>query len=119
MCLILLSLSEMSGKVAGHPSDKRKLNKTMNIVAKVVAQGETISVPSQKSENGQTSKCSITLQAFGGRYEDTFVATMLGNAAQCRFYKDDLVMVALRFTTREYNGQVYQDIVVNDICKVK
>jgi hypothetical protein len=52
----------------------------MNIVAKVVAQGETISVPSQKSENGQTSKCSITLQAFGGRYEDTFVATMLGNA---------------------------------------
>ena len=115
----MLSLSEMSGKVAGHPSDKRKLNKTMNIVAKVVAQGETISVPSQKSENGQTSKCSITLQAFGGGYEDTFVATMLGNAAQCRFYKDDLVMASLRFTTREYNGQVYQDIVVNDICKVK
>ena len=43
---------------------------------------------------------------------------MLGNLAQCRFYKDDLVMASLRFTTREYNGQVYQDIVVNDISKL-
>ena len=108
----------MSGKVAGHPSDKRKLNKTMNIVAKVVAQGETISVPSQKSENGQTSKCSIVLQEFGGKYEDTYVATMLGNTAQCRFYENELVVASLRFTHREYNGQVYQDIIVNDIVKI-
>lgn len=91
----------------------------MNIVAKVVAQGETISVPSQRTEGGQVAKCSITLQVFGGKYEDTFVATMLGNTATCRFYKDDLVVAALRFTTREYNGQVYQDIVVNDIYKIK
>ena len=90
----------------------------MNIIAKVVSQTEPIAIQSQKSENGQTSKCSITLQAFGGKYEDTFVATMLGNLAQCRFYKNDLVAVALRFTTREYNGQVYQDIVVNDISKL-
>ncbi len=91
----------------------------MKQIFRVIAQGETISIPSQKAENGQTSKCTITLQEFGGKYEDTFVATMLGNTAQCRFYKDDLVFASLRFTTREYNGQVYQDIVVNDICKVK
>ena len=91
----------------------------MKQIFRVVSQSETIAVQSQKAENGQTSKCTITLQEFGGKYEDTFVATMLGNTAQCRFYKDDLVMVSLRFTTREYNGQVYQDIVVNDICKVK
>ena len=91
----------------------------MKQIFRVVSQSETIAVQSQKSENGQTSKCTITLQEFGGKYEDTFVATMLGNLAQCRFYKDDLVMASMRFTTREYNGQVYQDIVVNDISKVK
>ena len=91
----------------------------MKQIFRVVSQSETIAVPSQKAESGQTSKCTITLQEFGGKYEDTFVATMLGNTAQCRFYKDDLVMASLRFTTREYNGQMYQDIVVNDICKVK
>ena len=91
----------------------------MKQIFRVITQGETISIPSQKSENGQTSKCTITLQEFGGKYEDTFVATMLGNLAQCRFYKDDLVMASLRFTTREYNGQVYQDILVSDMEKVK
>ena len=90
----------------------------MKQIFRVVSQSETIAVQSQKAENGQTSKCTITLQEFGGKYEDTFVATMLGNLAQCRFYKDDLVIASLRFTTREYNGQVYQDIVVNDISKV-
>ena len=89
----------------------------MKQIFRVVSQSETIAVQSQKAESGQTSKCTITLQEFGGKYEDTFVATMLGNTAQCRFYKDDLVMASLRFTTREYNGQTYQDIVVNDISK--
>lgn len=91
----------------------------MNIIAKVVAQGETFTVPSQKSEGGQTSKCNIQLRVVGGKYEDTFVATMLGNTAQCRFFENDLVVASLRFSTREYNGQVYQDIVVNDIEKIK
>ncbi len=91
----------------------------MKQIFRVVSQTEPIAIQSQKSENGQTSKCSITLQVFGGKYEDTFVATMLGNLAQCRFYKDDLVMASLRFTTREYNGQVYQDILVSDMEKVK
>ena len=90
----------------------------MKNLFRVVAQGETFTVPSQKAENGQMAKCNIVLQEFGGKYEDTFVATMLGNTATCRFYKDDLVAVALRFTTREYNGQVYQDITVNDIYKI-
>lgn len=91
----------------------------MKQIFRVIVQSEPIAVPSQKAENGQTSKCSITLQVFGGKYEDTFVATMLGNTAQCRFCKDELVVAALRFTTREYNGQTYQDIVVNDIHKLK
>lgn len=90
----------------------------MKQIFKVVAQGETFNVPSQKAEGGQISKCTIVLQEFGGKYEDSFVATMLGNTAQCRFVENDLVVASLRFSTREYNGQVYQDIVVGDIEKV-
>ena len=43
---------------------------------------------------------------------------MLGNMAGCRFSPGDLVVVALRFSTREYNGAVYQDILVTDIAKI-
>lgn len=91
----------------------------MKQILKVVAQSETIAVPSQKAEGGQVMKSTIVLQELGGKYEDTYVATMLGNTAQCRFYAGELVVAALRFTTREYNGQVYQDIVVADIIKIQ
>ena len=90
----------------------------MTQLFKVVAQGETFAVPSQKAEGGQVMKSNIVLQELGGKYENSYVATMLGNTAQCRFYAGDVVAAALRFSTREYNGQVYQDIVVNDIVKL-
>ena len=35
-----------------------------------------------------------------------------------QFYEGDVVITALRFSTREYNGQVFQDIVATDIIKV-
>ena len=87
-------------------------------IYKVVAQSEAFAVPSQKAEGGHVMKATIVLQELGGKYENTYVATMLGNTAQCRFYEHELVVAALRFTTREYNGQVYQDIVVGDIFKI-
>ena len=85
---------------------------------KVQAQSETFQVPSQKAEGGQLPKCNIVLQELGGKYENSYVATILGEQAKARFAKDDLVVAALRFSTREYNGQVYQDIVVNEIVKI-
>ena len=85
---------------------------------RVKAQGETFSVPSQKAEGGQISKCNIVLQELGGKYENSYVATILGEQAKMRFVKDELVVASLRFSTREYNGQVYQDIVVNEIVKL-
>ena len=85
---------------------------------KVMAQSETFQVPSQKAEGGQISKCNIVLQELGGKYENSYIATILGEQARTRFAKNDLVVAALRFSTREYNGQVYQDIVVNEICKL-
>ena len=87
----------------------------MKNIFKVTAQSDTFAVPSQKAEGGQLMKCNIVLQELGGKYENSYVATILGEQAKMRFAKDDIVAVALRFSTREYNGQVYQDIVVNEI----
>ena len=85
---------------------------------RVKAQSETFAVPSQKAEGGQISKCNIVLQELGGKYENSYVATILGEQARTRFELNDLVAASLRFSTREYNGQVYQDIVVNEIVKL-
>ena len=90
----------------------------MKQIYKVTAQSETFSVPSQKAEGGQISKCNVVLQELGGKFENSYVATILGEQANIRFEKNDLVVAALRFSTREYNGQVYQDIVVNEIVKL-
>ena len=90
----------------------------MNNFYRVTAQSDTFAVPSQKAEGGQISKCNIVLQELGGKYANSYVATVLGEQARVRFEKDDLVAASLRFSTREYNGQVYQDIVVNEIVKL-
>ena len=86
---------------------------------KVVAQGEAFQVNSPKSEGGMLAKCNIVLQEFGGKYENQFVAAMLGNNAQIKLYAGELVVVKLRFQTHEYQGQVFQDILVQDIQKLK
>ena len=90
----------------------------MKSIFKVIAQSEPFAVQSQKAEGGQISKCNIVLQELGGKFENSYVATILGEQANMRFAKDELVVASLRFSTREYNGQVYQDIVINEIIKI-
>ena len=90
----------------------------MTKIFKVMAQGLTFTVPCQKAEGGKISKCHIVLQELGGKYENSYVATVLGEQADTRFAEGDLVVASLRFSTREYNGQEYQDIVVNEIIKI-
>ncbi|MBR4923194.1 MAG: hypothetical protein IKY99_06200 [Bacteroidaceae bacterium] len=90
----------------------------MKNIFRVLAQSETFQVPSQKAEGGQIDKCNIVLQELGGKYENSYVATILGDQAKVRFAKDNLVVASLRFSTREYNGQVYQDIMVGEIIKL-
>ena len=85
---------------------------------RVVQQGETFAVQSQKSENGQLMKCNIVLQEMGGKFENQYVATMLGNIATFKLAPGDVVAVTLRFSTREYNGQVFQDILLTDMYKL-
>ena len=90
----------------------------MNNFYRVKAQSETYFVQSQKAEGGQVSMCNVVLQELGGKFENSYVATILGEQAKMRFEYNDLVVAALRFSTREYNGQTYQDIVVNEIVKL-
>ena len=85
---------------------------------RVKSQSETFFVQSQKAEGGQVSMCNVVLQELGGKFENQYVATIFGEQAKIRFIKDELVIASLRFSTREYNGQVYQDIVANEIVKL-
>lgn len=88
-------------------------------ILKVVRQGETFMVDSQKAEGGKLAKCNILLQEMGGKYENQYAASMLGNMAQLKFHPGDLVVATLRFQTREYNGQVFQDILLTSVEKLK
>ena len=88
-------------------------------ILKVVRQGEAFSVQSAKSESGQIMKCTIVLRELGGsKFENEYVCTMLGNLAACRFYEGDVVIATLRFSTHEYQGQVFQEILATDIVKI-
>ncbi len=66
-------------------------------ILRVVRQGEAFSVQSKQSENGQIRKCNIVLKELGG---------------------GDVVVATLRFSTHEYQGQTFQEILATDIVKV-
>lgn len=85
----------------------------MKNLFKVINQLDPFTVT--KQDGSQLTKCQIVLQEIGGKFENTYVATLLGNAATCKFYSGDYVWAALHFNSREYQGNFYQDITVQDI----
>ena len=87
------------------------------MLLKVVSSGELITVKTEKSEKGVLNKRILVLQELGGKYENCYVVTVLGNLATLTFEKDELVFATMRFQTREYNGQLYMDIVATEIIK--
>ena len=88
-------------------------------VLKVVRQGEAFSVQSSKQESGQIKKCTIVLRELGGsKFENEYVCSMLGNLAGCRFYEGDVVIATLRFSTHDFQGQTYQEILATDINRL-
>ena len=89
------------------------------MILRVVSSGEMISVKSEKSENGVLNKRNLVLQELGGKYENCYVVTALGNLASLTFVKDELVFATLRFQTREYNGQVFMDVIATELRNVK
>ena len=87
-------------------------------ILRVVRQGEAFGVQSAKAEGGTIQKCNIVLREMGGRFENEYVCAMLGSLAACRFYEGDVVAATLRFSTHEYQNQVFQEILVTDIVKL-
>ena len=87
-------------------------------ILKVVRQGEAFGVQSAKAESGTIQKCNIVLREMGGKYENEYVCAMLGNLAACRFCEGDVVAATLRFSTHEYQNQVFQEILATDIVKI-
>jgi len=71
-------------------------------------------------ESGKLNKRTLVLQELGGsKYENEYVAVLLGNAAALEFYEQDVVVAKLAFQTHEYNGQVYQDVTAKEIFRMK
>ena len=89
------------------------------MILKIVKSGDVFSVKSEKSETGQLNKRNLVLKELGGKFENEYAVSVLGNAASLTFNEGDLVAVSLRFQTREYNGQMFQDITVTDIYPLK
>ena len=91
----------------------------MQKILKVVKCGECFTVKSEKAEAGYLYKRQIVLQELGGKYADQYTAALLGNDALVTFYEGEWVLANLRFQTREYNGQNFQDVTVTEIGRLK
>ena len=88
-------------------------------ILRVVRQSEAFDVQSQKAESGKIKKCNIVLRELGGKFENEYVCATLGNLAEQRFAENDVVAATLRFSTHEYQGQTFQEILATDIVKIK
>ena len=86
-------------------------------ILRVVKCGECFTVKSEKSENGVLNKRTLVLQELGGKYEPTYVVSVLGNMATLQYNEGDIVIATLRFQAREYNGQMYMDVVAIELIK--
>ena len=88
-------------------------------ILRVVKCGECFTVKSEKSEGGMLNKRTLVLQELGGKYEPTYVVSILGSLATLEFQEGDLVIATLRFSSREYNGQMFMDVVATEVVKLK
>ena len=88
------------------------------IILRVVKCGERFSVKSEKSEGGSLDKRNLVLQELGGKYENSYVVSALGNLASLEFQEGDLVIAKLRFQTRDFNGQTFMDVTASELIKI-
>ena len=86
-------------------------------ILRVLKCGECFTVKSEKSENGVLNKRTLVLQELGGKYENSYVVSALGNLATIQFGEGDIVIATLKFQAREYNGQAFMDVVALELIK--
>ena len=87
------------------------------MILRVVKCGEVFTVKSEKSDDGVLNKRTLVLQELGGKYANCYVVTALGNLATIQFDEGDIVIASLRFQSREYNGQMFMDVVATELIK--
>ncbi len=87
------------------------------MILRVVKCNECFTVKSEKSEGGVLNKRTLVIQALGGKFEPTYVVSALGNLATIQFDEGDIVIATLRFQSREYNGQMFMDVVATELIK--
>lgn len=88
----------------------------MTHIFKVVAQQEPFTVT--KQDGSTLQKCQLVLQELGSKYADSYVCTLLSNAALCKYYPGDIVIATLRFQHSEYQGKWYNEITVQEIVSL-
>lgn len=86
-------------------------------ILRVLKSGECLTVKSEKSDDGVLNKRTLVLQELGGKYADSYVVTVLGNLATLEYSEGDIVIATMRFQNREYNGQMYMDVVAVELIK--
>jgi len=86
-------------------------------ILRVLKSGECLTVKSEKSEDGLLNKRTLVLQELGGKFADSYVVTVLGNLATLDYNEGDIVIATMRFQSREYNGQMYMDVVAIELIK--
>ena len=86
-------------------------------ILRVLKCGECFTVKSEKSEGGVLNKRTLVLQELGGKYANCYVVSALGNLATIQFDEGDIVIATLRFQSREYNGQMFMDVVATELIK--
>ena len=86
-------------------------------ILRVLKCGECFTVKSEKSDDGVLNKRTLVLQELGGKYADSYVVTVLGNLATLEYSEGDIVIATMRFQNREYNGQMYMDVVAVELIK--
>ena len=70
------------------------------------------------AQNGLTEVKIVDNQIMNFNNRSDYLQGILNALNGLYYYLNDLVAASLRFSTREYNGQTYQDIVVNEIVKL-
>ena len=104
------------GAIHGHFPLRRNMN---TMILRVKKCGQMTTVQSEKSENGVLDKRTLVLQELGGKYENCYVVTALGSLATIEWSEGEIVACALSFRTHEHNGQVYMDVIANEMYYIK
>lgn len=87
----------------------------MTSIFKVIFVGEPCSIT--RKDGSEAVKQSITIREIGGKYDNHFVATWIGNS-MCNLAPGSTIAAALRFSVRNYEGQDYQDIVLQEYVPI-